>query len=273
MQPIYRANSQDTSRYTLAPLNFIEVLLHVDRRNGEFFPAFEGEFLRVERADMPCFASVVTNDRTQVFCLADGLEIQAPFKGLTLFHDNYNLGSDDTPVLRIVTSKVAVVQNNLPNSYANRLPLPYSQSSTLGVGGALRYTTIVPRQARAIRKLRVTGTVVLTAALTGDIFAILGFQAPVASGPLDFLTGGLLTRSNPDGVSVYSPSTECPQSDVVTPSIQLIGANTYRVSAVFENVPVPFAASIVNAAFSFGDNVSAVNVVGAVGTGLNVYYE
>lgn len=264
-------NSQDSARFSIVPVSIAQFSLQKNRTQGELIPVLEGDFMRVERVDLPCRASFVTADGAQVISLTEGFEIASPFKQFTLIHDDYTLAQSN-PFLSIMTGRGSMFANQLANPFANRLPLAYSQSSALGVGGRLTYTTMVPFNARRVRRARFSGLVTLTAALAADYFVQLGMQVYNASGPTVFMNGGLFTRTNPDG-SLYSPATVSPQSDVVTPDMTLVGANVYRVSALFEDIPIPTGASVLNLTFVSGDNVSAVNAIGAAGTGLQAYFE
>lgn len=77
---------------SLPPFTRSVINLRADRRNGERFDAEAGQFLYVESVDLPCRISLGPNGSDQQSVgLSSGFQLNAPFNGFTLFHDNYSV--------------------------------------------------------------------------------------------------------------------------------------------------------------------------------------
>jgi hypothetical protein len=82
-----------SKQYAQAPIGRITIDLRKDRTNGETFPQYEGMFFYVESVDLPCRVSFNLSDDSQSVGLSSGFQLNMPFGGFTLFHDNYLLGA------------------------------------------------------------------------------------------------------------------------------------------------------------------------------------
>jgi hypothetical protein len=115
----------------------ITIDLRKDRTNGETFPQYEGMFFYVESVDLPCRVSFNLADESQSVGLSSGFQLNMPFGGFTIFHDNYSLGGlPESQAYQLV-----VYISREPRAFnqyvapAVQIPLPTSQSV---LGSSLR---------------------------------------------------------------------------------------------------------------------------------------
>lgn len=116
-----------TKRYGQAPFGRQTISLRKNRVNGEQFPQYEGEFFYVESCDLPCRVSFNTDGDSQSVGLSSGFQLNAPFSGLTLFHDDYNnsILSNLPYVLTVYISRFPRAFNQYVDPTV-QLPMPYN---------------------------------------------------------------------------------------------------------------------------------------------------
>lgn len=92
-----------TKQLAQAPFSRIVISLKKDRTGGENFNALEGAFFYVESCDVPCRVSFNKPDDSQSVAMTSGFQLNMPFSGITLFHDDYtNVGSSNTTFSLVV---------------------------------------------------------------------------------------------------------------------------------------------------------------------------
>jgi len=134
-----------SKQYGQAPIGRITIDLRKDRTNGETFPQYEGMFFYVESVDLPCRVSFNLSDDSQSVGLSSGFQLNMPFGGFTLFHDNYLLGGLTPSVPYLLTVYISREPRafNQYVSPAVQIPLPTFE---VQLGGTLQVNfPIFPR--------------------------------------------------------------------------------------------------------------------------------
>lgn len=110
----FSANIQRSARLGLNPFQpYLFNLRNTDYSQGQNFPQIEGDSIYVEIADYPVIASLIdaaTNEQ-RAYVLQPGLQIVAPFKGLTLIAPAFG-GGLNTTILKLVVGKDGAVKSN-----------------------------------------------------------------------------------------------------------------------------------------------------------------
>lgn len=206
----------------LQALNTLAIDLVKDRTRGESFPQIEGNFFYVESVDLPCRASFTVSDESQSVGLSSGFQMNMPFKGLTIFHENYTVAPLGL-LLRALTSKDPRAFNQfvLP---ATQLPLP--RLPTTPAGGVYRNRWPIPPRMRfanlngSFYAASVHGNCLLTVRFLDSTLGVI-------SGP---------SSTNPPFLPLFTSTTEH-LTQISTP-VNWFGTNTvWRVN--IPNIPLP----------------------------------
>lgn len=262
----YKPNSLDAGKYDVKPWSIFRIPLIGDRRRGEDFTSIQGEFLYVLAADYPCqITANFRGDQSQAYAAVDGLEISAPFNGITVYHDI--IGASATPN-RIGQPQLVVISSNDPdavrNQYSNpvvRRGSPWIQVGPFaGVDGSVSASFPIPSGARAISLMRIHALIDTVAAPANDFRISVDFRI---DGP-----GGSTAL---DGPSITGPSGtvyNVGASYVAGANFQTRGANQADVGGSVGDLPIPSVANAGTVTIFGGSN----NVTAATITGFAVFF-
>ena len=172
----FMPDSQGTARFSAAPFQKFEIsMAGIDRTEPELFPFLEGEYLYCDRGDYPALINLVLPTKgiqiSQVF--KTGLQIKAPFKGISVSHPLLSSIFGSKYTLSFIIGKVngVEVSNNLGDA-AMPMSIAYRVVSNTALSQVIRL--FVPPGARRIRKF----------------FATLATQTTVTQASLQFVDAG-----------------------------------------------------------------------------------
>jgi hypothetical protein len=227
-----------TQQYGQAPLGRFVIDLRKSRVNGESFPAIQGSFFYVEAVDLPCRISFNNSDDTQSLGISSGFQLNMPFSGITLFHDDYATAGAANQNYQLV-----VYSSRDPrafNQYVNPVTQSQLPSSPVGLIGNTvdSFFPIFPRS----RFLTIQG--IMQANAGGDpgpiisSISFLDVSGNVITGPSGFV------KNNVTYSQIGSYSTE-----YVASLLLVAGSWGYRIAK--NNVPVPSNADRARLRLSF----------------------
>ena len=127
-----------------APFERVQISLLTDRTNGEDFPQFEGEFFYVESVDLPCRIAFNGRDESQSVGLSSGFQINMPFSGFKLFHDDYSVGNKPRG-LSLYISRSPRAVNQFVNPTIQSV-LPYRSMLSVGLNSYRAFYPLFQRQ-------------------------------------------------------------------------------------------------------------------------------
>ena len=228
-----------------APLERVQISLAASRINGENFPQYEGEFFYVESVDSPCRISFNGRDDSQSLGLSSGFQINMPFSGFKLFHDDYSVGRNSTiktAFLTVYTSRSPRAFNQFVNPAVQNI-LPFEAN----FGGTGIYSATYP----LFPRLRF---------LTSEIVAVFGYNAalPLPSCQMvgqfwdvnnQFIDSGIIVKN---GINFSRQSVSVNRFFKLDP-IFFNGAQC-MFSQSLRNIPVPTNAEYFRLTFTFYDN-------------------
>ena len=127
-----------------APFERVQISLLTDRTNGEDFPQYEGEFFYVESVDLPCRIAFNGRDESQSVGLSSGFQINMPFSGFKLFHDDYSAGNKPRS-LSLYTSRSPRAINQFVNPAVQSV-IPYRSFLNSVANSYYAFYPLFPRQ-------------------------------------------------------------------------------------------------------------------------------
>lgn len=138
---------------SLPPFTRSVIDLRANRTNGERFESEAGQFFYVESVDLPCRVSFGPNGSDQQSVgLSSGFQMNAPFNGFTLFHDNYTAypvgASGEALELVLYTSAYPRAFNQYVNPAVQFL-LPHYADNVIGGAGPYFTSAFFPILPRA----------------------------------------------------------------------------------------------------------------------------
>ncbi len=151
-------SSQDAAQFGfVAARKFVLRLDGVDRNNGEFISALEGDGLYVERTDYPFMLTYISSGSGEEtnFIAKNGAYIPGPFKGMVVSHPL--IQSPPNPIQGLSAS---LLLSRGQNSFDNQFSHPYSSgdaSINVVTLTALQWdiNVYVPPGSKYLKKLRV----------------------------------------------------------------------------------------------------------------------
>lgn len=164
-------NTNANAQYNIAPFERKEIIIGAigggpNRAAGQLVPELEGTGFYVERCDYPVLVNIGhgMGGLESSINLRDGLEIDAPFKGLTFTHPVINVASKVTLIL---LKNGARITNNLDNPVA-RMQVAYR----VIVNTAVQYTVgvYVYPGSRSLKNLEITTVDTTVTAVTAQFF-------------------------------------------------------------------------------------------------------
>lgn len=230
-----------------------------NRLGGERFPQVNGNFMLVDKCDIPCEISI---DGSFYFTAREGLDIRGHFDELYVRHPEYIKGddyfgfSDGLPLLRIITSPDSAINNYFSDQYFP-CGLPFNTIGTditAPIFGNIRY--VRPSFSLHFSNAApVNPTDVLSTKPTLEC-RFFRTAAQLSQG----VSQGGFDLSDPDGTgsySVFNHGGGNGNSATVVGEYQLLkftGVGSYQGTAIFEgwDIPVPSGANFVR--FRFVDS-------------------
>lgn len=216
----------------MPPFGRVAINLRANRTIGETFPAIEGQFFYVESADLPCRVAFNGAGEDQSIGISSGLQCNMPFKGITLFHDDYTTTGTAPQqfTLQAYVGRDARAFNQFVNPQT-QTPIPFL-ATFLGDSLTIQFP-LFPR----LRFLNVFSTVTVSNATDpGVMNTFINFRDPsnnLMGGTFNLVKNGVLYPSR--GVAVQP---------AFIPSTELTAGVNYVYNVNKQNVPVPTGAEI-----------------------------
>lgn len=229
----------EARQFDKPPIGRFTINLSVDRTSGEKFEAIAGEFFYVEVVDLPCRVSFNNGDESQSIGLSSGFQLNMPFSGITIFHDNYSEGSNNFQLV-IYTSRSPRAFNQYVNP-AIQYALPYRASFSITELNIYRVEfPVLPRS----RFFSVDSLMIITNAIDPitaavqyyflENFPIFGVPASPIVAPK---IGSFTKQSGRSSFAVKSSS---------------YSASNFAFSHSVKNIPIPQNAKIAVCEYNFG---------------------
>lgn len=238
-----------SKQYAQAPLDRFAIPLRANRANGETFPAIEGVFFYVEASDLPVRIAFNGRDESQAVGISSGFQLNAPFSGITLFHEDYTGGTGVSAASLILYTSRNPRAFNQYVAPAVQLALPWLDNGLLGA----TWRAIFPIFPRA-RFLSIDAVIVVNKATD---------PGPVTSYVFFTNDSGAL---QPSPVPIVYKGNNFNQAPTVSPELNLSTPITAAVNYIYQVKKrlIPIPSFVTSATMNFFFNIGAPTSMGTI---------